>query len=174
MKRKRTEGPGRCWREAGEPLAHRHGWRTLQYSQRPFPVFVLTSSLISVMQRKWSEGRKMKALTSKTILLVQNWTHKNRWNLSMNYLVLSTYLDHIWSMNVFSSTSIPFRDFFLTETHSHPVWSPWRPGSLCAVNQDSQTCKRCKWTACELMLMSVLHGSTETHKVLYKTHGDNK
>lgn len=40
------------------------GWRGVQYSEKPFPVFVLTSSLISVMQRNWSEERKMKALAS--------------------------------------------------------------------------------------------------------------
>lgn len=43
------------------------GLRSVQYSEKLFPVFVLTSSLISVMQRNWSEARKMKALTSKAI-----------------------------------------------------------------------------------------------------------
>ena len=54
----------------GREIGWRASWtekelRSVQYSEKLFPVFVLTSSLISVMQRNWSEARKMKALTSK-------------------------------------------------------------------------------------------------------------
>lgn len=40
--------------------------RVEKYStgERLFPVFALTSTLISVMQRHWNDERKMKALTS--------------------------------------------------------------------------------------------------------------
>lgn len=41
------------------------GWRRVQYSEKSFPVFVLMSSLISVMQNNWSEEGKMKAQATK-------------------------------------------------------------------------------------------------------------
>ena len=50
--------------EDGEPVGQREGGG-VQYSEKPFPVFVPTSSLISVMLRNWGEARKMKAPTSK-------------------------------------------------------------------------------------------------------------
>lgn len=66
-KRKRRTWVRPKWfgREDGELVGQKTGWRRVQYSEKLFPVFVLTSSLISLMQRKSSEERKMKALTSK-------------------------------------------------------------------------------------------------------------
>lgn len=46
--------------EKRELFGQRMGWRRVQYSEKPFPVFVLTSSLISVMQKNWSEEREDK------------------------------------------------------------------------------------------------------------------
>lgn len=46
--------------ENRELFGQRTGWRRVQYSEKPFPVFVLTSSLISVMQKNWSEEREDK------------------------------------------------------------------------------------------------------------------
>lgn len=46
--------------ENRELFGQRMGWRRVQYSEKPFPVFVLMSSLISVMQKNWSEEREDK------------------------------------------------------------------------------------------------------------------
>lgn len=52
------------WERGWRAIRTEKGWRRVQYGEKPFPVFVLTSSLISVMPKNWSEERKMKALTS--------------------------------------------------------------------------------------------------------------
>lgn len=141
------------------------GWRsTVQYSERLFPVFVRTSSLISVMQRNRNEERKMKALASKRS--VENKDKKKKTYGFYQAGSLSTACcisEYFWFeyKNVIAPAFLV--EFFFFQRHIHTLWSPCGPGRVCAVNQDSQTCKRCKWTACQLMLMSMLNGTTETH-----------
>lgn len=53
------------WERGLKAIWTEKGWRRVQYGEKPFPVFVLMSSMISVMQRSRSEERKMKALASK-------------------------------------------------------------------------------------------------------------
>lgn len=55
------------WRREWRAVWTEKGWRRVQYSEKPFPVFVLVSSLISVMQTNWSEERKIKSSGQKAI-----------------------------------------------------------------------------------------------------------
>lgn len=59
------------WRREWRAVWTEKGWRRVQYSEKPFPVFVLMSSFISVMQKNWSKERKNKSRGQKAFYSVQ-------------------------------------------------------------------------------------------------------
>lgn len=58
----------------------------MQYSEKPFPVFVLTSSLISVKQKNWSGERQIKAGVREQSILdrKEKKNKENIWILSLS------------------------------------------------------------------------------------------
>lgn len=88
-------------REDGELVGQKTGWRRVQYSEKLFPVFVLTSSLISLMQRKSSEERKMKALTSKQSPPPKKnekenmWISLGSWFVWCRFIYMHVHLEHV-------------------------------------------------------------------------------
>lgn len=83
------------WERGWRAVWTEKGRRRVQYSERPFPVFVLTSSLISVMQKNWSEERKMKAPASKRS--VQNRTEQDE---NVDFISYVVYLVQVANLRL--------------------------------------------------------------------------